>query len=308
MCQTIAHPGRELEAFGRSKWRRLRALAFPYLTISPAVILIAGISVLPIGYAILQSFFRSHNLALGRFAGLQNYADYLIGSNGIGSILNSFIFVAGTLAIAMPLGTALAVILSKPFPLRSFLRTVLIVPWLVSNIVGGLLWGWLTNPEFGLAPWLLSSVGVTLPNAISDPVGAMGAVIVASAWSAFPLVMIFMLAALQTVPAELLEAAAIDGATAWLRFRHVTFPLVRNTAMVALILTALQAFKSVDIVLVMTGGGPNGATETMALRVFNSAFRLLNMGVGSAGAVMVFAINVFFTIAFVRVLRTEYGV
>ncbi len=240
--------------------------------------------------------------------GLQNYADYVIESNGIGSILNSLIFVAGTLAIAMPLGVALAVLLSKPIPLRGFLRTVLILPWLVSNIVGGLLWGWLTNPQFGLAPWLLASVGITLPNAISDPVGAMGAVIVASAWSAFPLVMVFMLAALQTVPVELQEAAAIDGATAWLRFRHVTFPLVRNTAMVALILTSLQAFKSVDIVLVMTGGGPNGATETMALRVFNSAFRLLNMGVGSAGAVMVFAINILFTIAFVRVLRTEHGV
>jgi ABC-type sugar transport system permease subunit len=78
--------------------------------------------------------------------------------------------------------------------------------------------------------------------------------------------------------------------------------------MMALILTSLHAFKSVDIVLVMTGGGPNGATETMALRVFNEAFRLLNMGVGSAGAVMIFVINILFTIAFVRVLRTEHGV
>lgn len=307
MVKIDTHAG-GLAAFHRLRWRRFGSSAFPYVTLSPAFVLIAGISVLPIGYAILQSFFRSRNLSLGRFVGLQNYADYVIESNGIGSILNSLIFVAGTLAIAMPLGVALAVLLSKPIPLRGFLRTVLILPWLVSNIVGGLLWGWLTNPQFGLAPWLLASVGITLPNAISDPVGAMGAVIVASAWSAFPLVMVFMLAALQTVPVELQEAAAIDGATAWLRFRHVTFPLVRNTAMVALILTSLQAFKSVDIVLVMTGGGPNGATETMALRVFNSAFRLLNMGVGSAGAVMVFAINILFTIAFVRVLRTEHGV
>jgi multiple sugar transport system permease protein len=298
----------ELAMLYRARWRRLGNLAFPYLMFAPALILILGISVVPISYATVQSFFRSPTLALGRFVGLRNYADYLFTSNGIGSIVNSLIFVAGTVLIAMPLGFALAVLLSKPIPFRGFLRSVLIMPWLVSNLVGGLLWGWIGNPQYGLIPWLLAQIGIALPNTISNPVGAMGAVIVASAWSAFPLVMVFVLAAIQTVPTELREAAQIDGASAWQHFCHVTFPLVRNTTMVALILTSLHAFKSIDIVLVMTGGGPNGATETMAFRVFNQAFRLLNLGVGSTGAVMIFVINILFTLAFVRVLRTEHGV
>jgi ABC-type sugar transport system permease subunit len=298
----------EIALLDRRRRFGLGRRAFPYLMFAPAFILIVGISVVPIGYAILQSLFRSRTLTLGRFVGLQNYADYLFASNGVGSIVNALVFVGGTVLIAMPLGFALAVLLSKPIPFRGFLRSVLILPWLVSNLVGGLLWGWISNPQYGLAPWLLAQIGIVLPNTVSNPVGAMGAVIVASAWGAFPLVMVFVLAAIQTVPTELTEAAQIDGASAWQHFCHVTFPLVRNTTMVALILTSLHAFKSVDIVLVMTGGGPNGGTETMALRVFNEAFRLLNMGVGSAGAVMIFAINILFTIAFVRVLRTEHGV
>jgi multiple sugar transport system permease protein len=300
-----AHTADELLYLDRP--RRRRGRAFPYLILAPAFLLIACVSFLPIGYAIVQSFFRSPNLNLGRFVALRNYDDFFFTRNGIGSLVNSLIFVGGTVAVAVPLGFALALILNKPIPFRGFIRTVLILPWLVSNLVGALLWGWLGNPQYGLAPYFLGKIGITLPNIITDPVAAMASVIVASAWASTPLVMVFVLAALQTVPTELLEAARIDGASAWQRFWRVTLPLVRNTTMVALILTSLHAFKSVEIVLVMTGGGPNGATETMALKVYQEAFTLLRIGVGSAGAVAIFIMNLLFTIAFVRVLRTEHG-
>lgn len=287
--------------------RRRHGLVFPYLMFAPAFLLIAAVSFLPIGYAIVQSFFRSSNLSLGRFVEFQNYSDFLFTRNGIGSVINSLIFVGGTVAIAVPFGFALALALSKPVPFRGFIRTMLILPWLVSNLVGALLWGWLGNPQYGLAPYLLEHIRITLPNIITDPAAAMGSVIVASAWASTPLVMVFVLAALQTVPPDLIEAARMDGASAWQRFWKVTLPMVRNTTMVALVLTSLHAFKSVEIVLVMTGGGPNGATETMALKVFKEAFTLLRIGVGSAGAVAIFLVNLMFTVAFVRVLQTEHG-
>jgi multiple sugar transport system permease protein len=295
----------ELMVVDRS--RRRRIVAFPYLMLAPAFLLIVSVSFVPIGYAVVQSFFRSSNLNLGRFIGWQNYGDFFLTRNGLGTVANSLIFVGGTVAIAVPLGFALALALNKPMPLRGLIRTLLILPWLVSNLVGALLWGWLGNPQYGLAPYLLEKIGVGFPNIITDPAAAMVSVIVASAWAATPLVMVFVLAALQTVPTDLIEAARIDGASAWQRFWSITLPLVRNTTMVALVLTSLHAFKSVEIVLVMTGGGPNGATETMALKVFKEAFTLLRLGVGSAGAVAIFLINVMFTMAFVRVLRTEHG-
>lgn len=295
----------ELLAFDRP--RRRRRLMFPYLMLAPAFILIAGVSFVPIGYAIAQSFFRSNALNFGMFAGLLNYNSFFFTRNGMESVANSLIFVGGTIAIAVPLGFALAVILSRPILFRGTFRTLLILPWLVSNLVGALLWGWLGNPQYGLAPYVLSQIGVTMPNIITDPVAAMASVIIASAWASTPLVMVFVLAALQTVPSDLMEAARIDGASPWRRFVKITFPLVRNTTMMTIVLTSLHAFKSVEIVLVMTGGGPNGATETMALKVFHEAFTLFRIGVGSAGAVAIFLMNLAFTVAFVRVLRTEHG-
>lgn len=274
---------------------------------APAFLLIAGVSFIPIGYAIVQSFFRSSTLALGRYVGIQNYSDFLFTRNGWETIVNSLTFVAGTVVLAVPFGFALALVLSRPFPFRGFFRTVLILPWLVSNLVGALLWAWIGNPQYGLLPYLLDKAGLSMPNIITDPAAAMASVIVASVWASTPLVMVFVLAALQTVPTELTEAARIDGASAWRRFRKITLPMVRNTTMVAVILTSLHAFKSVEIVLVMTGGGPNGATETMSLKVFHEAFTLFRIGVGSAGAVMIFLMNLAFTMAFVKVLRTEHG-
>ncbi len=295
----------ELLALDRPKRRSMAA--FPYLMFAPAFLLIAGVSFLPISYAIVQSFHRSSNLSLGRFVWLDNYSDFFFTRNGVETLVNSLIFVAGTIAVAVPFGFALALVLNRPIPLRGFIRTVLILPWLVSNLVGALLWGWLGNPQYGLAPYLLAQVGLTMPNIITDPAAAMASVIVASAWASTPLVMVFVLAALQTVPSEIIEAARIDGASAWRRFSRITLPMVRNTTMMAIVLTSLHAFKSVEIVLVMTSGGPNGATETMAVKVFHEAFTLLRIGVGSAGAVVIFLLNLAFTMAFVRVLRTEHG-
>jgi ABC-type sugar transport system permease subunit len=286
---------------------RPRPLAFPYLMFAPAFVLIAVVSFLPIGYALVQSLFRSNTLELGRFVGLQNYSEFLFTRNGLDTLWNTLLFVFGTVAIAVPLGFVLALLLSRPIPLRGAFRTVLILPWLVSNLVGALLWAWLGNPQYGVAPYLLKHVGVTMPDIITDPAAALLSVVVASAWASTPLVMVFVLAALQTVPSDLTEAARVDGASAWRRFWRITLPLVRNTTMMTLVLTSLHAFKTVETVLVMTGGGPNGATETMALRVFQEAFVLLRLGVGAAGAVLIFLLNLAFTVAFVRVLRTEHG-
>ena len=180
--------------------RRWRSAAFPYLMFAPAFILIAGVSFVPIGYAIVQSFFRSSTLELGHYVGLRNYSDFFFTRDGIGSLENSLIFVAGTVALAVPFGVSLALVLNRPIPFRSFFRVILILPWLVSNLVGALLWAWIGNPQYGLVPYLLSTFGIVMPNIITDPAAAMTSVIVASVWASTPLVMVFVLAALQSIP------------------------------------------------------------------------------------------------------------
>jgi ABC-type sugar transport system permease subunit len=180
-----------------------------------------------------------------------------------------------------------------------------ILPWLVSNTVAALLWAWILSAQFGPIAPVVAVFGVTMPNPLTSETLAMPALIVCNAWGSYPLVMVFVLAALQTIPTELQEAARIDGASGWQRFRHVIFPLVRNTTLVTLVLTTLHTFNGVSIVLIMTGGGPVGATDVMALRVFEEGFKFYRMGLATAGAVVIFGLNIVFTVAYMRVLRGD---
>ncbi|MGG5822902.1 carbohydrate ABC transporter permease [Falsiroseomonas sp. HW251] len=287
--------------------RRPRAgrLLRPYLLMAPALLLVAAVSFLPLGQAIWQSLHRSNYLDIGEFVGLLNYQRFLLSESGIQRAWNSVVFVAGSLAVAMPLGFGLAVLLNLPLRARGLIRTVLILPWLVSNTVAAILWAWILSAQFGPVSPVVAALGATMPNPMTSQALAMPALILCNAWGSYPLVMVFVLAALQTIPTELQEAAKIDGASGWQRFRHVVFPLVRNTTLVTLVLTTLHTFNGVSIVLIMTGGGPVGATDVMALRVFEEGFKFYRMGLATAGAVIIFALNIVFTIVYMRVLRGD---
>lgn len=286
---------------------RLMQVLRPYLWLAPALVLVIAVSFWPLGYALVQSVYRSNYLDLGTFTGTSNFARFLFSEAGIARAWNSFVLVAGTLAIALPLGFGLALLLNLPLRGRNLIRTLLIIPWLVSNTVAALLWAWLLNAQFGPVADSLAKLGITMPNVLTSPTWAMPALIICNAWGSFPLVMVFTLSALQTIPKEIYEAARMDGASRWQRFANVTFPLVRNTTLVTVVLTTLHCFNGVTIVLIMTGGGPLDATDVMALRVFEEGFKFHRMGIASAGAVIIFATNVLFTIAYMRVLKTEHS-
>ncbi|HVY21088.1 MAG TPA: sugar ABC transporter permease [Bauldia sp.] len=283
-----------------------RRVLYPYLAIAPALILIAAVSFAPLGYALVQSVYKSRYLDLGQFVGFANYADFLFGNAALARIGNSLTFVFGTVAVATPLGVGFAMLLNQPIRFRGWFRTVLILPWLVSALVGGLLWAWLINPSFSPVIQDIERLfHLSIPSLLTSFTWSMPALILAHSWSSYPMIMVFTLAALQTVPNELNEAAVIDGAGPWQRFAHVTFPHIRSTLLVALVLTTLNTFNHVTMVLVMTGGGPVGSTETMALKVFLEAFKYYRMGTASAGAVVIFAVNVIFALIYARILRDE---
>jgi multiple sugar transport system permease protein len=293
-----------LAAAPRNRPRLNRRLQ-PYLLMAPALLLVAAVSFLPLGQAVVQSLHRSNYLDLGEFVGLLNYQRFLLSESGIQRTWNSFVFVLGSLAVAMPLGFGLALLLNLPLRARGLIRTVLILPWLVSNTVAAILWAWILSAQFGPVAPAVAALGATMPNPLTSQTLAMPALILCNAWGSYPLVMVFVLAALQTIPTELQEAAKIDGASGWQRFRHVVFPLVRNTTLVTLVLTTLHTFNGVSIVLIMTGGGPVGATDVMALRVFEEGFKFYRMGLATAGAVIIFGLNILFTVVYMRVLRGD---
>ena len=279
--------------------------AQPYFFFYPSFLLVAAVSFLPMFYAVRQSLHAASYLEIGRFVGLDNYIDLLTHGGGLWYIQTSILFVIGSLALAMPLGIGLALLLNQQIRFRTIFRTILIVPWIVSQLVTGLLWMWLYDGRVGPLAHGLRQLGFNVSGPLTDIGWAMPSLIVANTWHSYPLVMVFTLAALQTIPSEVGEAARIDAASAWHRFWHVTLPLIKSTVLVALVLTTLHTFNTVTTILIMTGGGPVGVTEVLALRVFKEGFQFYRMEVASTAAVVIFVLNIVFSLAYIRVLRAE---
>jgi multiple sugar transport system permease protein len=279
----------------------------PYLFFYPSLLLVGGVSFVPLFYALRQSVHAADYLKTGAFVGLANYVELIAHAGGLADVGRSITFVAGTLALTLPLGIGLALLLDRPVPFRGFFRTLLMVPWIVSQLVTGLLWLCLYDGRLGPISHLLSQAGLDIAGPLTDARWAMPSLILANTWHSYPLVMVFTLAALQTIPGEVREAARIDAQSAWRRFWHVTLPLIRGTVLVALVLTTLHTFNTVTTVLIMTGGGPAGATDVLALRVFKEGFQFYRMEVAATAAVCIFVLNIVFSLVYIRVLRGERG-
>jgi ABC-type sugar transport system permease subunit len=283
--------------------RRRKQAASTAALFYPAFALVAAVSFFPLFYAIRQSLHRADYLEVGEFVGLRNFVTLFVSGDGFHFLSVSILFVAGTLALAVPLGMGLALLLARPIRCRSAFRVVLAFPWVVSELVTGYLWMWFYDGRLGPLANLLARFG--LPSPLTEPHTALAGVVIANTWHAYPLVMIFTLAALQTVPVDVEEAARLDTLNEWQRFRHVTLPLIRNAVLVALVLTTLHSFNSVTLVLAMTGGGPVGATDVLGMRVFNEAFQFYRMDVACTIAVVIFGLNILASVAFIRVLRGQ---
>ena len=197
------------------------------------------------------------------------------------------------MGVIVPVGTALALGLALALNrgLRGIvlLRSLYFLPVISSTVAVSLVWGWLYNQQFGLINYLLSLVGITGPAWLADTRTAMPAVIIMSIWKGLGYNMVIFLAGLQGIPRELYEAAAIDGAGAWARFRYVTLPLVSPTTFFVVVLSTIAAFQVFDQTYVMTGGGPAYSTTTLALFIYQNAFQWFHMGYAAALSYVLFA-------------------
>lgn len=277
----------------------------PWLLVLPAVLLVVLVTFFPILQAINLSFHQTNYLRQGRFVGLQHYLSFFADPLSRQNLTNSFAFTFGSLAFSLPLALGLALLLNRPFPGRAMFRTILIVPWVVSQLLTALLWRWLDSPPFGPLAYILGLLTSSRVDILGTPDTALGGVILANVWRTFPYAMILTLAALQTIPNELYEAARIDGAGRWNLFRYVTFPMIQNTFLIATIILSIHYFNMIELPLVLTGGGPVNRTELLGLRVYREAFVLFKFGFGSAVAMIMFAVNIVVSLAYIRILRAE---
>jgi multiple sugar transport system permease protein len=194
--------------------------------------------------------------------------------------------------LELGLGLAIALVLHRTFRGRGLVRTIAILPWALPTALMALAWTWIFNDEFGLLNDLLLRFGWIKAgiNWLGDPNLAMGAIVVADVWKTTPFVSMLLLAGLQSIPADLYEAHAIDGANPWQSFRDITFPLLLPQILIATLFRIAQAFGMFDLVAVMTGGGPAGSTEMVSLYIYAIVMRYLDFGYGAALVTITFLI------------------
>ncbi|MFI6029825.1 carbohydrate ABC transporter permease [Amycolatopsis magusensis] len=217
---------------------------------------------------------RSFYTGEAPFAGLDNYAavlgDPLFGT----AVLNTALFTIGSIFFQFTIGLALAVFFSGRFPGSALLRSLLLLPWLLPLVVSGAVWRWMLDQDHGVINAALRAVGLADGPTpwLTDPGWALPAVIIVNIWIGIPFNLVILHGGLRAIPASLYEAAALDGATAWQRFRHVTWPLLRPVTAVVLMLGLVYTIKVFDVIMVVTGGGPANATQTLTTWAYQLSF------------------------------------
>lgn len=282
-----AKKGMPLAGPKRKRSRRDTGTTFGLLMVTPALLILVCVLLYPAYVAFESSFFRITLVTRQEtFVGLGNYSKLLQSPEFWGAFKRSLIWSLGAISSQMIVGIAVALVLDKMVRGRNFIRGLVLFPYLVPAIVAVLIWRWIFSDTVGVANWLLVDVLHVTDRSIPwfDPGWVMVSIIIMSLWKYLPYWALFVLARLQTLPQELLEAAQIDGATPWQRFRHITLPWIMPVVIVLLVLRSIWAFNEFDMVYLPAGGGPLSATTTIPVYIRSIAFDYGDIGHASAVA------------------------
>jgi ABC-type sugar transport system permease subunit len=287
---------------GRGSRSLIGARLLPYLLVLPAVAIVFGMTIYPTVHVLRSSLTDWSLNRLGiEFIGLQNYRWLFTDPQFWRTLKNTTIFSVGVLLFVLTFGLLLALALDERLPLRTFFRSAVVMPWAITAVVTGLMWRWMMLPDIGILTYGLEQIGLRVPFLLDSTI-ALGALILIDAWRSTGYGMILLLAGLQGIDPTLHDAAKVDGASYAQYVRHIVIPLLIPTLIVVAILISIHTVNLIDIVLVVTGGGPARQTETLGLFMWKESFQLFSVGYGSAIAVIMFAINLVMTVVYIKVL------
>lgn len=265
----------------------------PYVFILPAVaIMIAGLV-----YPVIQAFYLSFydwkigtDFASAPYVGLQHFHRMLSDDGVRESLWVTFRFGFWTITIEMFLGITLALLLEKPIRGASVFRTIFILPLMVSPVVVGLIWRYLFDARIGWINYYLGLIGIEPQVWLGDPELAFFAIVFTDIWQWTPFIFIIVIAGLQALPSEVLEASRIDGANWWQHILFVKLPMIKSILVIALLMRLIDVFRALEVMYILTGGGPGRATELLSLHIYNRAFETQQLGFASAISVLLIAI------------------
>ncbi len=297
------------------RWRprlRARQTGFAYALLVPALVLVAVLLAYPLYIAVQLSLRDAQTFSLTQLSEapltLRHYREVLGDTAWVADLWRSAVYTFGVTVPAFGIGLGLALLLNRAFPGRRVLRPLVLLPWAVPSIVVSAMFAWMLDSSFGVINYLLRSSGLIAENIgwFTNRDTAMVGVLIPTVWKYYPFFTLVLLAALQSVPGDLYEAARVDGASARAQFRFVTWPAIRSAAVLALIIAGLGVFREFDFIFPLTGGGPLDATRTLAVRIYNEAFQFFNMGPAAAIGVLTIGIAALVVLAMGRTMRREF--
>lgn len=279
-----------------------------WIMMAPAIIMLLIIAVYPVLRTIWLSF---HEMVLTDpgsgypFIGLENYINILKDERALNSILFTLKFTVTTVFFELIIGFAAALVMNKAFRGKGLVRAAILIPWAIPTSVSALMWKFIYNDQYGLFNDILYKLGIidSYQAWLSTADGSFMALVITDVWKTAPYMALLILAGLQMIPEDLYEAAKIDGANVFQRFRYVTLPNVKGTVLVALLFRTLDAFRVYDLVSVMTGGA--NQTESVSLYAYNNLMKFLDFGYGSAMAVLVFVIVFIISLIYMRAMGDQ---
>ena len=283
----------------RSHQRRRNAAALAFL--APNLVFFVAFLLVPVGWVVRQSFMDGGVLGPAVWVGLDNWGDALGDAALRRSLWHTVLFTAMTVPAVIGVALVLALLLRGLRRGGGAVRAVVYLPSLAPVVLAGLLWSFMVNPDVGLLNAAFRAAGADPVNWLGDPGLALPSIALLEVWRGTGFWALFLLAALLAVSRELYDAAAIDGASPWSRFRFVTLPGIAPTLLVAVVLTTLVSMQVFDSVFVLTNGGPAGATDTAVLYIYRSVFESGNPGYGAVLSLILMAIIVALTVVIVRV-------
>jgi multiple sugar transport system permease protein len=295
----------------RPKRRHLTDAQIQLLFIAPTIILLVLMNIFPLLYSLYLSFtefsvIKPNNPPV--WVGFENYKNILTDEETWKYFALTGRYVLLSVALQTLVGFGLAMLLRERFKGNGLITTVILIPIMLSPVVIGLFWKLIYNPSFGIFNYL---IGFSVPNSGPDWLGTSGralwAVIIVDVWMWSPFVMLLCLSGLKAIPDYLYEAASIDRANSWFQFRRITLPQVAPLLLIAVLFRTIEAFKTFDLVMGLTGGGPGDSTELIAVNLYRAAFQRFNTGESSAFAYIVLVVIIAISNMYVRQLNRAKG-
>jgi trehalose/maltose transport system permease protein len=276
-----------------------------YLLLLPTVIVVIGVAFYPLANTIYASFFdaRLGSARAWEFVGLQNYRTLLTDPRWWEAVGNTVKFTVTSVAFELVLGLGIALVVNSKFPGRGLMRTAMLVPWAIPTAISSQMWKWMYHDVFGVINDFFVNVVPILDRKIAwvaNADTAIWALVAVDVWKTTPFMALLLLAGLQLIPADLYEAAAVDGATGWRQFVNITLPLLRSSIVVALIFRTLDALRVFDLVWIMTSGA--FGTESMATMNQRNLIQFQQLGYGSTISIAIFLVIAAFVVFYVAVI------